>query len=265
MARTATARKAKPSTSGSNRPANEAGNPNRSTTVGSNRPTSVAAFPLELVEGKEAEVFVPWDEAVAEGKKLVADYKATEEQQHQRQMRLGELADTVERKYKDETFTNFAKEVGCVACTLERHRDVWRAWKGAPGRVLEVVKSKYAVARELATLPLPKRYEVVEANPSITKAKAVEVMRDFRRDEVVANPIAHRRSEKKKWWDAILKLANNAVRQSSEITGDDHAILRGGVVDPKSIANIKDGAYALFELAEDLEKLFPDIFERTDA
>jgi hypothetical protein len=259
MARTSAARKArtKPSTvPGSNTAASRT---NNSTPSGSNRPAdddavSVASFPLAL----KAEV--PWDVAVAEGKRIVAAIIAADEEQHRRQMRLGELADTVERKYGDDTFVKFAKEVGTVVCTLERHRDVWRAWRGAPGRVLEVVRSKYAVARELATHP--RRVEIITENPAITKAKAVEVMREHRRDEAVADPIGHRRLEKKEWWDAILKLANKAVGKAAEICGDDYAILRGGVVDPKRITEIKDAGNALLKLKDELEALFPDFFGR---
>ena len=88
---------------------------------------------------------IPFDDAVSEGKEIVAQIEVAE----RGQLRLGELADRLEPRYKDRTLAKFAAEIGVAKCTLDRYRTVYRAWaeKLAPGPNLV----SYAVLRELAT------------------------------------------------------------------------------------------------------------------
>jgi hypothetical protein len=77
---------------------------------------------------------IPYEEAVAEGCKINDQMKRDE---RHRNMRLGELAARVERKYGDRTQAKFAKEIGVASCTLSRYQKVWEQWDGtgilAPG------------------------------------------------------------------------------------------------------------------------------------
>jgi hypothetical protein len=117
---------------------------------------------------------IPWDDAVAEGKEIVARINARHEDTERDQFRLGEIADKVETKYNDGTQVRLATELGIVSSSLKRYCSVYRAWKGtnigAPGPQ----SVSYSVLRELATHP--KREEIVRANPNITKRQAQQEM-----------------------------------------------------------------------------------------
>jgi hypothetical protein len=110
-----------------------------------------------------------YEDAVQEAQKILKQFDSG-------QMRLGELADKLEPRYGDNTLKRFAAEIGIAVCTVERYRDVYRAWKEipAPGREL----MSYSVARELAAHP--DRAGIIERNPSITKRQALELMRGHR-------------------------------------------------------------------------------------
>jgi hypothetical protein len=108
------------------------------------KPTPVA--PDLLTERRqpiqaESEPAFDYDEAVAEAKQIIAEKDSSREW-----LRLGELADKLEPRYGEQTLKRFAKDIGIAACTLERHRSVFRAWpKEAPA------PKSYAVAQELRT------------------------------------------------------------------------------------------------------------------
>ena len=115
---------------------------------------------------------IPYDQAVAEGKKIVAQIDLAE----RGQLRLGELSHKSEPKYGDRTQAKLAAEIGVAKCTLDRYRTVYRSWEGklAPGP-----KSvSYAVLRELATHP--EREQIIRDNPNITKREAQRKMRGLK-------------------------------------------------------------------------------------
>jgi hypothetical protein len=118
---------------------------------------------------------IPYEDAVAEGKKIVAEIEDTTSRG---QLRLGELADKVETKYGDRTQAKFAAEIGVAPCTLKRYRTVYRDWKGAaisaPGRF----SVPYSVLRELQTHP--DRAEIIRKEPNITKREAHSLMRKLK-------------------------------------------------------------------------------------
>jgi hypothetical protein len=111
---------------------------------------------------------IPYDKAVREGKEIILKIEAAE----RGQLRLGELADKLEPKYKDRTLAKFAAEIGIAKCTLDRYRTVYRAWEGklAPGPNLV----SYAVSRELATHP--DRAEIIKSASNLTKQEAHRLM-----------------------------------------------------------------------------------------
>jgi hypothetical protein len=105
---------------------------------------------------------IPYDDAVSEGKEIVAKIEDAE----RGQLRLGELADRLEPKYKDSTLAKCAKELGIEQSTLNHYRTVYRAWKDnilPPG-------AKLAVLKELATGP--DRAELIKSEPNMSKRRA---------------------------------------------------------------------------------------------
>jgi hypothetical protein len=236
MAKTATARKAKPSTSGS--------------TLRNIRPASVAAFPSALIEAKPTEATLDFDAAVAEAKAIFARMDASSDA-----MRIGELAAGVEKSWGENKLKEFAKKSGIPTATVARYRSVYRAWAGnqGPAPVL------FAVAQRLQAHP--DRFAIARENPNMTKAQACAKMREFHRDEEFIDPIGHKRARLEKWWKDVRDLAREAQDKPAEICGDDYPILRERI-DPKLITNLKNGGRALLDCAEELETLFPDFFGR---
>jgi hypothetical protein len=122
------------------------------------------------------DIIIPYDDAVSEGKKIVAQINDVTEHGH---WRLGELADKADtKKYKDRTQANLAKEWGIAACTLKRYVSVYPAYKGlnigAPGPQ----SGSYSVRRELETHP--DRGRLIRENPTMTKRDAQELMREHK-------------------------------------------------------------------------------------
>ncbi|HZP69240.1 MAG TPA: hypothetical protein VFB29_04790 [Pseudolabrys sp.] len=91
-------------------------------------------------------------------------------------LRLGEIADRVEPRYGDETLKKLANTIGVSPRTLERHRDVFRAWKEIPAPERELVT--YSIAKELETHP--DRFKIIKGNPNLTKVEAHQLMREYR-------------------------------------------------------------------------------------
>jgi len=115
---------------------------------------------------------IPYDQAVAEGKKILADAERG-------QWRLGELAHNVEKGYGERKLAKFAEAIGVAPCTLLRYRDVYRAWKDicAPGRK-SISDIPYSVLRELAGHK--EREKIIHKDPNITKREAREEVRKFK-------------------------------------------------------------------------------------
>lgn len=105
---------------------------------------------------------IPYDDAVSEGKEIVAKIEDAE----RGQLQLGELADKLEPKYGDRTLAKYAKAIGIEQSTLNHYRTVYRAWKDnilPPG-------AKFAVLKELATVP--DRAELIKSEPNMSKRRA---------------------------------------------------------------------------------------------
>jgi hypothetical protein len=130
----------------------------------------------------ESAVCIAWDDAVAEGKAILAKIVEAERSPY----RLGELADKVVPKYGEETLAEYAKAIGENAKRLEEYRSVWRAWDGsgifAPGQ------TSFAVLKEL--MAVGHRLALVTVNPKMTKrqAEVQRVIKDHpRRADIIAD------------------------------------------------------------------------------
>jgi len=108
-----------------------------------------------------------WDKLVAKGKKLVAALDSNERN-------LGELADSVETKYRKKSLARFAEEIEVKFSTLNRCRSAYRAWKGIE---IKGPSPKSGVLQALATHPAK---EEILKNPPKTVREARTLMRDYR-------------------------------------------------------------------------------------
>jgi hypothetical protein len=132
---------------------------------------------------------IPYDKAVREGQEIVLEIEVAE----RGQLRLGELAHKLEKKYGDRTLAKFAAEIGVAKCTLDRYQTVYRAWEGklAPGPI----STSYAVLRELATHP--DREQIIRKNPNLTKREALALRRKDAKQK--------QQKEEEDEWDEWLK------------------------------------------------------------
>jgi hypothetical protein len=112
---------------------------------------------------------IPFTEAVREGKKALGEMSKA-------QWKIGELADTVRPDYAQGTLARFADAIGLKVRTVERYRDVWRAWKHIPAPGRESLS--YSVARELADVP--NRADFVSDNPLMSRRRAEEIAKQYR-------------------------------------------------------------------------------------
>jgi hypothetical protein len=160
-----------------------------------------------LVNSYEAD----YEAAVEEGKAIVVAISGKHD-----------LADKVVTKYGENRLAQFAEDINFdgAASTLERYRDVCRAFP--EGRV----RPRYfAVAQILATHP--KRWEIVERDPDISKAKALELMRRWEEVEeqveelldssnVVANLMIEATETRKKFQPEQRPLLGKAAAMTPE-------------------------------------------------
>jgi hypothetical protein len=182
-----------------------------------------AAAPITTTTNNN-NIIIPFDEAVAEGKDIVAKLGELDGEQTQLQLRLGELADKATTEAKEEkknygcrTLAKFAEAIGMVPCTLGRYRDVYRAWvkQGirAPGRV------SYSVMRALADHK--DREQLVKDNPELTQGEARKIARDYKErkagkgnkpenkpEEVSADQWS---KDKGRWFKQLVKDANKLL------------------------------------------------------
>src|SRR5262249_5842966 len=147
---------------------------------------------------------INYDAAVREGKRIVAKME-------QDWRRLCELADGIETRYDEQTLQHFAKDIGVVFCTFARQMSVYQAWKSAPGP--ESYPPCFAVARELQSHP--DRFEIINANPNITKRAASELARQYRTEQatVTINP-DWRRQQTARWFKDLNNLATKVIQQA---------------------------------------------------
>src|SRR5262245_57597988 len=172
---------------------------------------------------------INFDEAVREGKQIIAEIaaaRAAVDVREGRLLRLGELADQIKTDHGPSKLGQFAKALGIAKCTVDRHINVYSAWaeNPAPGPI------SYAVARELQKHP--DRFNIIQQHPNLTKSKAHSMMVEHRRDEAERDP-NWRRDQTKKWFDGVVELGNKVEREA-EITNqlNNEAILRD-VIEPK--------------------------------
>ena len=203
-------------------------------------------YTKESLAGSAPNARISYDDAVTEGRKII---KKMDGEQRRLQMRLGELAARVERKYGDRTLAKFAKEIGVAACTLERYCSVFRAWEGipAPGPVC------YAVLRELQKHP--KRAEIVKENPKITKREAQKLRREREGKQKNNKSGDWRLEEAKRWLRRVCSLANEVKREVERHKEVARALRE--IVEPELLAtlvpNLREGSAALRSLADHLQ------------
>jgi hypothetical protein len=122
---------------------------------------------------------ITWEDAVAEGKRLVAEANQMIATADRNDWRLAELIDRVVTKYNENSLAKFAHDIGMAACTAKRRRTTYRNWKeilkGDPGLRLSL---SYAVARELEKHP--DRARLIKKYPEMTKRKAADLMKEYR-------------------------------------------------------------------------------------
>jgi hypothetical protein len=226
-------------------------------------PTNATGAPVE----KPAQV--PYNDAVREAKRALGEMSKA-------QWKIGELADNIEPIYSESTLAQFAKAIGIAACTVERYRDVYRAWRDVyhawkenpdPGREL----LSYSAARTLATHP--NRADFLSDNPRLTKRDAEKIMKKYheRRDagddakqrddqqEEQTPPTGKdkwRMSEVRRWVKAVNKLALEAIGHAERTDGDlppeAKRALRAAA-DLSDVGVIRAGAEALTRIANELE------------
>jgi hypothetical protein len=83
--------------------------------------TAIASVVIETSPAPE----ITWEDAVAEGKRLIATADRTD-------WRLAELADQVGTIYGENTLAKFASEIGMSRCAIERRRTTYRT-RGVTG------------------------------------------------------------------------------------------------------------------------------------
>ena len=207
---------------------------------------------------------IPYDKAVREGQAILAKIDDAE----RGQLRLGELAHKLEKKYGDRTLAKFAAEIGVAKCTLDRYQTVYRAWEGklAPGPI----STSYAVLRELQTHP--DRAQIIRKNPNLTKREAHERMRELkgtakdereREQEQEDEWLKHDR----KWFKDLVAIANEAARAAGvldEYTPEQLDKLRQAA-DPKLLMYVRGGGRMLFRVANRLAELLGEDLEEASA
>jgi hypothetical protein len=133
---------------------------------------------------------------------------------------------------------------------------VYRAWAengAAPPQ-------SFAVAQELAGHP--DRFDIIKADPDITTRKARQKMREHHQAKVVADPAKWRRDEQRRWFNAVVKRAEEVIRDAG--IADGTADSKGGselekalreVVEPDLLLTLREAAEGLTRLADYLERL----------
>ena len=116
-------------------------------------------------------MYITWDDAVEEGKMLVAGLDAS-------QMRLGEIADRLEPKYGESTLARYAQAIGTNVNTLQNYRSVYRTWH--EDSKVKVVP-KFSVAKAL--VKHPDRAKIVENEPEITEREAKEETKKHKEEQ----------------------------------------------------------------------------------
>ena len=207
---------------------------------------------------------INYDEAVHEAKGIVAKIDDAE----RGQLRLGELAHKLDKKYGDRTLAKFAAEIGVAKCTLDRYQTVYRAWEGklAPGPI----STSYAVLRELQTHP--DRAQIIRKNPNLTKREAHERMRELKGAAKTKQEQEQEQEDEwlkhdRKWFKDLVAIAIEAARAAGvldEYTPEQLDKLRQAV-DPKLLMYVRGGGRMLFRVANRLAELLGEDLEEASA
>ena len=220
-------------------------------------------------------VTISFDEAVREGK----DIQAKRQEAERSQLRLGQIADTVEPKYKDRTLAKLAEKIGIESNTLNHYRTVYRAWKGILPPAAK--STSFAVLQVLASHE--DRVALITAEPNMSKRRAevLCVLKDHaNREEILSKhpnlsctktTRDYMRSydegaketaqedewlkDNKRWFADAVELANEATKTADFIhqcTDEQrHRLLK--VVEPAHLEYIRRGGKFLVELADYLQ------------
>jgi hypothetical protein len=204
---------------------------------------------------------IPYDKAVREGQEIVLEIEAAE----RGQLRLGELAHKLEKKYADRTLAKFAAEIGVAKCTLDRYQTVYRAWEGK--LALGPISTSYAVLRELQTHP--DREQIIRKNPSITKREAHERMRELKgtAKEKQQDQEDEWLRDNRRWFKDLVAVANEASRVAGGVDLDDDEQLTKLLqsVDPALLMYVRGGGRMLFRVANRLAELLGVDLEEASA
>jgi hypothetical protein len=125
---------------------------------------------LKLVQ-EIADQMVPYDDAVAEGKKIMSEIE-------DRTWHLGDLADRAEPRYGDQTLIRLAADIGVNARTLKSCRSVARAWP-EKDRIRSI---SFETAKAL--MGQPDRGNIVRDNPQMTLTQARKLAHDRNGDAI---------------------------------------------------------------------------------
>jgi hypothetical protein len=196
--------------------------------------TAIASVVIETSPAPE----ITWEDAVAEGKQLIATADRTD-------WRLAELADQVGTStiYGDNTLAKFASEIGMSRCAIERRRTTYRNWKDIlkadPG-----LKFSYSTGRALEKHP--DRARLIQENPRMTKGQATALMKARSRSDT--------ESETKRRWEDLLLRAGKAMADETHFKVGRDILLK--VVKQKSLNYLREGIQAGIRLVDEFEKLF---------
>jgi hypothetical protein len=192
----------------------------------------------------ELEISISWDDALAEGKRLVAEGEQIDATADRNDWQLAALADQVVKDYHEDKLGQFAKEIGLAHCTIKRRRQTYRHWKeilkGDPGLLSSL---SYSVARELEKHP--DRERLFRENRKMTKREASALVKAYR--EKPENETERR------WRDVIVR-AGKALANENFLNVDREILPK--VVDPAELSNLREAAQAWIRTADGLEKLF---------
>jgi hypothetical protein len=222
----------------------------------------------------------------AEYQAAVKEGKAITVQLSGKQWALGDLADKVEKVYGENRLKQFAEDINFAGavCTLERCRDVCRAFPESRGRPRHFASAQLLAAH-------PDRFEIVKRNPDISKAEARELMRQWREenpdaatsseaaeddddmlDEAGPTPTATKAAKTKgrkktaenewsgdnqQWHRDVVVVANKAIELAEVRKRCSHEQRRDlfAVIDPPLIETVREASEAFGELARWLHKL----------
>jgi hypothetical protein len=206
------------------------------------RPTTKAKRAVKTTAPPPAPEMITWEDAVAEGKRLVAEANQMIATANQNEWRLAELADQVSTQYGENSLAKFAAEIGKAHCTVKRRRTTYRNWKDIiksdPGLLLS-----YSVARELEKHP--ERERLIKQNPKMTKREAAALMKAYR-----SKP----ESETQRWWQNLILRVGKATADVNFLSLDRQILLH--VVEPLLLNELREAGQAWIHLADSLEALF---------